>query len=82
MRFDIVLNFVLLLRTFLLARLHHGNFLIARSCALFERIRGRPYCLHGGHGLFNITQFGKLEARHYNLGFECHVIPEQREYLG
>jgi len=31
--------------------------LATRSCALFERIRGRPYCLQGGYGLFQITVY-------------------------
>src|SRR6218665_2156689 len=28
---------------------------VTRSCALFERIRGRPYCLQGGHGSLKFT---------------------------
>jgi len=34
---------------YILAYLPAGSVVI-RSCALFERIRRRPYCLQGGHG--------------------------------
>ena len=29
--------------------------MVSRSVALFDRIRGWPYCLSGGHGLVNFT---------------------------
>src|SRR6218665_3818657 len=29
---------------------------VTRSCALFERIRGRPYCLQGRHGSLKFTK--------------------------
>src|SRR6218665_1542649 len=39
---------------YILAYLPAGSVVIT-SCALFDRIRGRPYCLHGGHGSLKIT---------------------------
>jgi len=41
---------------YILAYLPAGSVVIT-SCALFERIRGRPYCLQGGHGSLKITVF-------------------------
>src|SRR6218665_326822 len=34
--------------------------MVSRSDALFDRIRGWPYCLSGGHGLVNFTALSYL----------------------
>ena len=39
---------------YILSYLPAGSVVI-RICALFERIRGRPYCLQDGHGSLKIT---------------------------
>ena len=40
---------------YLLIGLRDGSWMVYRRVALFDRIRGWPYCLSGGHGLVNFT---------------------------
>jgi len=41
---------------YLLIGLRDGSWMVSRSVALFDRIRGWPYCFSGGHGLVNFTK--------------------------